>query len=72
MNQNVQIDLNEVIDAFEMITMTNDDFSKSFVNRHTGRIVTLFQGEDFSDVKRKISKAIGFQNIMLRFQRKTG
>jgi hypothetical protein len=32
-----------------MLTMTGE-FQRSFVNMHTGRIVTLFEGEDFSDV----------------------
>jgi hypothetical protein len=54
MNKGVQVDLNEIIDAFEMMgtsTTTGYDFSRSFVNMHTGRIVTLFEGEDFSDVE---------------------
>jgi hypothetical protein len=51
MNKDVQVDLTEIIDAFEMITMTDDNFSRSFVDVHTGRIVTLFEGENFSDVE---------------------
>lgn len=51
MNKDVQVDLNEIIDAFEMIATTGDDFSRSFVNIHTGRIVTHFEDEDFSDVE---------------------
>lgn len=50
MNKDVQVDLNEIIDALEMLSMTRD-FSRSFVNMHTGRIVSLFEGEDFSDVE---------------------
>jgi hypothetical protein len=50
MNKDVQVDLNEIVDAFEMLTMTGD-FSRSYVNMHTGRIVTLFEDEDFSDVE---------------------
>lgn len=49
-NSKVQVDLQEIIDALEMLSMTGD-FSKSFLNRHTGRIVSLFEGEDFSDVE---------------------
>lgn len=51
MNKDVQVDLNEVVDAFEMITMTDEGFSRFFMNMHTGRIVTLFEGEDFTDVE---------------------
>lgn len=51
MNKNVQVDLNEVVDAFEMILMTEEAFSRSFVNMHTAHVVTLFEGEDFSDVE---------------------
>lgn len=50
MNKDVRVDLNEIVDALEMLAMTGD-FSRSFVNMHTGRIVTLFEGEDFSDVE---------------------
>lgn len=51
MNKDVQVDLNEIIDAFEMIAAAGEDFSRSFVNMHTGRIITLFEGEDFSNVE---------------------
>jgi hypothetical protein len=51
MNKDFQVDLNEIVDALEMIAMTDDDFSRSFVNMHTGGVVTLFAGEDFSDVE---------------------
>ena len=50
MNKDIQVDLNEVIDALEMLAMTGD-FSRSFVNMHTGRIVSLSEGQDFSDVE---------------------
>lgn len=50
MNKDVQVDLNEIVDTIEMLAMTGD-FSRAFVNMHTGRIVTLFEGEDFSDVE---------------------
>jgi Uncharacterised protein family (UPF0158) len=42
--------LNEIIDALEMLSMTGN-FSRSFVNMHTGRVVNLFEGKDFSDVE---------------------
>lgn len=51
MNKGVRVDLNEIIDAFEMIVATRGDFSRYFVNMHTGRILTLFEGDDFSDVE---------------------
>lgn len=50
MNKDIQLDLNEIVDALEMLAMTND-FSRSFVNMLTGRIVTLFEGKDFSDIE---------------------
>jgi hypothetical protein len=50
MNKDVQVDLNEIVDALEMLAMTGD-FSRSFLNMHTGRVVTFFEGEDFSDVE---------------------
>ena len=49
-NKGITVDLNEIIDTLEMLVMTSD-FSRSFVNRYTGRIVSLFRGEDFSDVE---------------------
>jgi hypothetical protein len=51
MNKDVQIDLNEIVDTLEIQAMSGELFSRSFVNMHTGQIVTLFEGEDFSDVE---------------------
>lgn len=50
MNKDIQVDLNEIIEALEMLAMTGN-FSRSFVNMHTGRIVSLFEDEDFSEVE---------------------
>lgn len=51
MSQDIQVELDEVINAFEMILMTDDAFSRFFVNTHTGKIVTFFEGNDFSDIE---------------------
>lgn len=50
MNKDVQVNLDEIVDALETVAMAGH-FSRSFVNMHTGRIVILFEGEDFSDVE---------------------
>lgn len=50
MNNDIQIDLIEIIDTLEMLTMIGDS-SRSFVNMHTGQIVNLFEDDDFSDVE---------------------
>ncbi len=49
-NKDIKVDLNEIIDALEMLAMVGD-FSRSFVNMQTGQIVSLVEGEDFSDVE---------------------
>lgn len=50
MAENICVDLNDLISTLEMHSMT-DDFSRSFVNKQSGRIVCLFEEEDFSDVE---------------------
>lgn len=49
-NKDIRVDLNEIIDELDILTMVSD-FSRSFVNIQTGRIVHLDQGEDFSDLE---------------------
>lgn len=49
-NKNIKVDLNEIIDALEMFAL-DSNYLRSFVNMETGRVVSLAQGEDFSDVE---------------------